>query len=147
LSLELGSSKTNNIQHGQRIMKKALLLVTMVSLATAVFAAEAPDINIPDLKAAIADGKVAVIDANGTKSWREGHIPGAIDFTSNKDKLTSLLPADKQALVVAYCGGPKCMAYKKAVSAVEKLGYTNVKHLSAGISGWKKAGEKMETGS
>jgi rhodanese-related sulfurtransferase len=128
-------------------MKKVLVLVTMVSLATAAFAAEAPNINIADLKAAIADGKVAVIDANGTKSWREGHIPGAIDFASNKDKLTSLLPADKQALVVAYCGGPKCKAYQKAVSAVEKLGYTNVKHLSAGISGWKKAGEKLETGS
>ena len=26
------------------------------------------------------------------------------------------------------------------------LGYTNVKHLAAGISGWKKAGEKTEAG-
>ena len=59
----------------------------------------------------------------------------------------SLLPADKQTLVVAYCGGPKCKAYEKAVTAVEKLGYTQVKHLSAGISGWKKAGEKMDAGS
>jgi rhodanese-related sulfurtransferase len=25
-----------------------------------------------------------------------------------------------------------------------KLGYKNVKHMSAGISGWKKAGEKTE---
>ena len=127
-------------------MKKVLALVTMVSLTAAAYAGEAPNISISDLKAAIAAGKMVVIDANGTKSWREGHIPGAIDFASSQDKLASLLPADKEALVVAYCGGPKCMAYKKAVASVEKLGYTNVKHLSAGISGWKKAGEKMETG-
>ena len=128
-------------------MKKVLAWVTMVVLTTVAYAAEAPNIDIADLKAAIAAQKVVVIDANGTKSWREGHIPGAVDFTASKDKLASFLPVDKQALVVAYCGGPKCMAYKNAVTAVEKLGYTNVKHLTAGISGWKKAGEKMEQGS
>jgi rhodanese-related sulfurtransferase len=36
------------------------------------------------------------------------------------------------------------MAYKQAATAAEKLGYKNVKHLSAGISGWKDAGEKTE---
>jgi rhodanese-related sulfurtransferase len=128
-------------------MKKFLGFLTMVLLAVTVRAGEAPNISIPDLKAAIASGKVVLLDANGTKSWQKGHIPGAIDFTANTDKLASLLPADKGALVVAYCGGPKCKAYKKAVSAVEKLGYTNVKHLSAGISGWEKAGEQMEKGS
>ena len=127
-------------------MKKALTLVTMVFLTAAVYAGQAPNISIPDLKAAIAAGKVTVLDANGTKSWREGHIPGAIDFTASKDKLARLLPTNKDALIVAYCGGPKCMAYKKAVVAVEKLGYTNVKHLTDGISGWKKAGETMDKG-
>ena len=128
-------------------MKKVLALVTMVFLTAAVYAGEAPNISISDLKAAIAAGKVVLLDANGTKSWQGGHIPGAIDFSASKDNLASLLPADKGALVVAYCGGPKCMAYKKAAAAAEKLGYTNVKHLTAGISGWKKAGEKMEQGS
>ena len=28
--------------------------------------------------------------------------------------------------------------------AAEKLGYKNVKHMSAGLSGWNKAGEKTE---
>ena len=50
---------------------------------------EYPNISIDDLKAAIADKKVALIDANGSDSWKEGHIPGAIDFEANKDKLTS----------------------------------------------------------
>jgi rhodanese-related sulfurtransferase len=55
-----------------------------------------------------------------------------------------VLPADKAALVVAYCGSPKCGAYKKAANAAVQLGYTNVKHFSGGISGWKSAGEPTE---
>ena len=102
-----------------------------------------PDIKIGELKSAIASKNVTIIDANGTDSYRQGHIPGAIDFATNKEKLASLLPKDKKALVVAYCGGPKCNAYQAAAKAAEKLGYTNVKHLSAGISGWQDAGEKM----
>ena len=54
--------------------------------------------------------------------------------------------ADKKALIVAYCGGPRCNAYTAAANAAKELGYTNVKHLSAGISGWKAAGEKTEAG-
>jgi rhodanese-related sulfurtransferase len=68
------------------------------------------------------------------------------EITAQKAKLASLLPQDKGALIVAYCGGPKCGAYKSAAAAAKKLGYTNVKHLSAGISGWKKAGEAVEKG-
>jgi rhodanese-related sulfurtransferase len=88
--------------------------------------------------------KVTLLDANGTESWQKGHIPGAIDFQANRSKLASVLPKDKHALVVAYCGGPWCQAYKSAAKAAEKLGYTNVKHLAAGISGWQEARETME---
>jgi rhodanese-related sulfurtransferase len=61
-----------------------------------------------------------------------------------KDNLAKSLPADKGALVVAYCGGPTCGAYAAAAKAAKELGYTNVKHMSAGISGWMQAGEKTE---
>ena len=43
-------------------------------------------------------------------------------------------------MIVSYCGGPGCGAYKRGADAAAKLGYKNIKHLSAGISGWKKAG-------
>ena len=124
-------------------MKKLIALVFAL-VASSVFAAEFPDISIADLKQAIADKKVTVIDVNGSESYTEGHVPGAVDFVAKKDSITSVLPADKNALVVAYCGGPQCSAYKAAAKKAESLGYTNVKHLSAGISGWKAAGEKLE---
>jgi rhodanese-related sulfurtransferase len=55
-----------------------------------------------------------------------------------------VLPADKGALVVAYCGSPSCGAYAQAAAAAVKLGYTNVRHYPGGLSGWKEAGEPTE---
>lgn len=124
-------------------MKKLLALVLSL-IAGSVMAAEFPDISIADLKQAIADKKVTVIDVNGAASYAKGHVPGAINFAEAKADLASKLPADKGALVVAYCGGPSCSAYKAAANKASELGYTNVKHLSAGISGWLQAGEATE---
>ncbi|HRH96588.1 MAG TPA: rhodanese-like domain-containing protein [Prosthecobacter sp.] len=124
-------------------MKKLIALVFAL-VATAGFAAEFPDISIADLKQAIADKKVTVIDVNGAASYANGHIPSAVNFATQKDSLASVLPSDKGALVVTYCGGPACSAYKAAANAASQLGYTNVKHLSAGISGWKAAKEPLE---
>ena len=81
---------------------------------------------------------------NGAASYKAGHVPTAVDFATQGSSLASVLPADKGALVVAYCGGPQCSAYKAAANAASQLGYTNVKHLSAGISGWKAAKETLE---
>lgn len=128
-------------------MKKLLSLFATVLLTAGLYAGEYPDLSINELKSAIKENKVTVIDVNGTESWEKNRIPGAIDFEANEEKLAKVLPKDKNALIVAYCGGPACMAYKQAAKAAEKLGYKNVKHLSAGISGWTKAGEQTEKGS
>ena len=87
-------------------MKKLLSFATALFVAASVFAGEYPDISIKELKAAIESKKVTVIDVNGTDSWKKGHIPTAIDFAKNKETLAKVLPKDKDALVVAYCGGP-----------------------------------------
>ncbi len=125
-------------------MKKLLTLLATAALAVSVQAGEYPDISINELKKAISEKQVTVIDVNGSESYGEGHIPGAIDFTAKKADLAKALPANKDALVVAYCGGPTCGAYAAAAKAAKELGYTNVKHLSAGISGWKDAGAPLE---
>jgi rhodanese-related sulfurtransferase len=128
-------------------MKKLVALAASLMFAASVYAAEFPDITIGDLKTAMTAQKVVLLDANGTESWQSGHIPGAIDFAAKQDKLASVLPQDKSVLVVAYCGNPQCPAYHAAAVAAKKLGYKNIKHLVAGIQGWKSAGEKTEKGS
>jgi rhodanese-related sulfurtransferase len=122
-------------------MKKLLTSLALVLVAGSAFAAAFPDISRTDLKKAIDAKSVTIVDVNGTASYKSGHIPGAINYVAVKDDFASKLPADKDALIVAYCGSPACGAYAKAAEAAKQLGYTNVKHYSDGISGWKEAGE------
>ena len=103
-----------------------------------------PDVSHDDLKTMIAEGSVFIIDVNGTTSYKKGHIPGAVNYASVQSELEKILPENKDTLIVAYCGGPSCAAYKKAAKAVAALGYTNVQHYSGGISGWKSSGEAIE---
>ena len=128
-------------------MKKLIALLLTGVFAAAVFAGEFPDISIKEVKKLSETRKATIIDVNGTESYNAGHVPGALDFASIKDNLAAKLPKDKNALIVAYCGNPKCQAYQAAASAATKLGYKNVKHMSAGIAGWKEAGQKTEKGS
>lgn len=121
-------------------MKKIISILILSLFGSSLFAGEYPDISINELQKAIKSGKVAVIDVNGARSYGKGHIPTAIDFSSAGKKLAKALPKDKNTLIVSYCGGPGCRAYKRGADAAAKLGYKNIKHLSAGISGWKKAG-------
>lgn len=126
-------------------MKKltALLALALGTFGFA-FAGEYQDISVKELDEAIKAGKVTILDVNGTGSYaNRGHIPGAIDFAASQEKLATLLPEDKGQLVVAYCGGPACSAYKRGADAASALGYTNVKHLSAGISGWIESGMQL----
>jgi rhodanese-related sulfurtransferase len=125
-------------------MKKLITLALGLLFTATAFAGEFADITIPELKKAIAGKSVTVIDVNGSDSYKAGHIPTAVDFGKDGAALEKSLPANKGALVVAYCGGPKCKAYQAAAKKAKELGYTNVKHLSAGISGWKDAGEPTE---
>jgi rhodanese-related sulfurtransferase len=130
-------------------MKKLFgTLAVFLFITAAAFAANKyPAISQDELKQAIADKAVVLLDANGSDSYQAGHIPGAIDFAANKDNLASVLPTDKHQLVVAYCGGEKCTAYQAAADAAVKLGYLDVRHFAPGISGWKSSGEKTEPGS
>ena len=126
-------------------MKKLLCLLSVTALlGVRAYAGEYPDVTIPEVKKAIAEGKATIIDVNGAQSYQKGHVPGALNFAEVGKDLASKLPSDKNALIVAYCGGPSCNAYTKAANAAKALGYTNVKHMSAGISGWLQAGEKTD---
>ena len=128
-------------------MKKLLTLLAVAVLAAPSYAGEFPDVSISEVKALAESKKAVILDANGTESYNKGHVPGALDFAAIKDKLADVLPKDKNATIVAYCGNPKCKAYQAAANAAEKLGYKNIKHMSAGIQGWKDAGQKMEKAS
>lgn len=126
----------------------SLLLVCGLLTAAALAASsqKVPAISHADLQAAIKSRAVTLLDVNGSDSFKEGRIPGAIDFIAQKARLAAMLPKDKQALVVAYCGNEYCTAYLAAATAAMELGYTNVKHYAPGIEGWKDSGARTEKG-
>ena len=125
-------------------MKKLFTLIAIAMFAAASYAGEFADVSIKEVKTLSESKQAVIIDVNGTESYNKGRVPGALNYEAIKENLASALPADKNTLIIAYCGGPKCKAYKAAAEAAEKLGYKNVKHMSAGIKGWKDAGEKLE---
>jgi rhodanese-related sulfurtransferase len=127
-------------------MKLLALVLLSFGLITGAAAKspKIPSISHLELKSAVAAKTVTVLDVNGTESFKEARIPGAIDYIAQQKNLARLLPKDKSALVVAYCGNEYCNAYLAAATAAVELGYTNVKHYVPGIDGWIKSGADTE---
>jgi rhodanese-related sulfurtransferase len=114
------------------------------SAKPAIQAEPFPAVDLAELQTLIAQGNVTLLDANGSALYKAGHLPKALDFEGAGDALASSLPADKNANVVAYCGGPQCIAWEEAANAAAKLGYTNVRHFAGGVQGWKAAQLPLE---
>ena len=127
-------------------MKKFFALLAAAFVAASVYAGEFADISMADVKAAAEAKSAVIIDANSPDSYQAGHVPGALSFAAIKKDLAASLPADKNTLIIAYCGNPRCGAYLQAAKAAQKLGYTNIKHMSAGIMGWNDVKMPTEPG-
>ena len=126
-------------------MKLVMLTMFFALLAGNAFSQEKfEDVPHKDLVAAVNAGKVTLLDCNNTLTYNKNHIPGALNYGKVKNDLAKVLPADKGALIVAYCGDPDCSAYKGGANAALELGYTNVKSYTPGIKGWLESKEKIE---
>ena len=90
----------------------------------------------------VVDGKTLgmVVDSRPKKGkYDKGHIPGSISLPFGAfDKMAGLLPADKNALVIFYCGGLECPLSHKSAYAAQKLGYSNLAVFAEGYPVWKK---------
>jgi rhodanese-related sulfurtransferase len=80
-----------------------------------------------------------MFDARPVKRFGKAHIPSARPAHPKDDNFLSLLPGDKTALLVFYCGGPTCPFTGIAVDKAGKAGYKNLKGYQAGLPGWKKS--------
>jgi rhodanese-related sulfurtransferase len=86
---------------------------------------------------------VMIIDARPKRpKYDKGHIPMAVSIPDSKfDEMTDILPKDKNALLIFYCGGPTCKLSHKSARKAEKLGYTNVKVFANGYPGYMKVAD------
>jgi molybdopterin/thiamine biosynthesis adenylyltransferase/rhodanese-related sulfurtransferase len=88
----------------------------------------------------VSDGAdVTLLDVRENDEWRAGHLPRALHLSRSWFELQvdEKLP-DKEAPIIVYCAGGN----RSALVAVdlEDLGYTNVRHMNRGFSGWRDEG-------
>ncbi|MBC7692397.1 MAG: rhodanese-like domain-containing protein [Methylotenera sp.] len=95
-----------------------------------------PLITKAELKDVAAKKAAFIVDVNSEESFKKVHVPGAIHFAANEKEFTQVLPKDKNTMIVSYCGGVQCSAWKKAAQEACNLGYTNIRHFKEGIQGW-----------
>jgi len=108
-------------------------------------AAKLPTVTIDEVDQQLAKGACQAVDANGEGTRKHmGVVPGAVLLTDEATYSLSELPADKSKPLVFYCGGPQCVASHHAAARAITAGYTNVKVMPDGISGWVKAGKKTQ---
>ena len=97
-----------------------------------------------ELHARIVQGDITVVDMNARHAWLQARVPGAINLAPDFDD--SQLPTERAAPLVFYCSNPLCRKAPYAARKASKLGYTDVRVMSAGISGWLSAKLPFDSG-
>lgn len=93
--------------------------------------------------------KFYLIDNLMPNSFEGHHIPGAKNVPFGTDfiqKFEKQIGAPKDAEIITYCASSGCQLSVMAADALEKAGYTNVRHFADGLAGWQDAGYQFEGG-
>lgn len=91
-----------------------------------------------ELRRLLEEKQAAAFDVNSPQSFAQAHVPGALHLDPVEFK-ESELPRDKAATLVFYCSNPLCRKAPNAARRAKKLGYEDVRVMSAGINGWLSA--------
>jgi rhodanese-related sulfurtransferase len=92
------------------------------------------------------DGAVTVVDVNSRESFTAAHVPGAVNLDP-ETYAEQDLPANRDTELVFYCSNSMCRKAPNAAKRAKKMGYRNVKVMSAGIKGWVGANLPTDGGS
>lgn len=91
--------------------RKIRLLLTCLAVLLMVgtsWAARHADMSARQLKAKMDGGEpILLINPLSDIEFSEGHIPGSVNIPLHLIPGSDRLPADKSALIVTYCLGPK----------------------------------------
>jgi rhodanese-related sulfurtransferase/DNA-binding transcriptional regulator YhcF (GntR family) len=91
----------------------------------------------------VRQGLVTVLDVRPPEEYAAGHVPGAINITS--DVLSShLKKLPKGREVIAYCRGPYCLLSVDAVAMLREKGY-RARRMEDGFPEWKASGLPVES--
>ncbi len=100
------------------------------------------ELKTADLKAILDKGeKIILVDSRPAKRFAPSSLPGAINIPVDEFKTqANKLPANKDEILVFYCGGPTCGMSTDSAGQAKKMGYKNVRVYLDGEPAWVKAG-------
>jgi mannose-6-phosphate isomerase-like protein (cupin superfamily) len=98
-----------------------------------------------DLRTAIDDGSVVVLDALPAAPYGQRHLPGAINLAIEDVEGRSDSLPERAATVVAYSTDVDCTRAPELAERLESMGYEDVRLYREGIEDWVAAGLPVET--
>jgi rhodanese-related sulfurtransferase len=109
-----------------------------------------PEVSTAELRAALADPEVVVLDARPLEEFAVSHIPGARSvagkpnlapshYTADVSDVARMLP-DRATRLIVYCNGLYCGRSKRFSADLRVAGYTNVRRYQLGIPAWRGLG-------
>src|ERR1043165_16877 len=90
-------------------------------------------ISPADLLALAERRKVAIFDCNSRQSWASAHVPGAAHLDA-QGYAAGQRPAEGATELVFSGGTPLCRRAPAPAKRAKRMGYDNVRVMSAGIS-------------
>ncbi len=100
-----------------------------------------PPATLDELRQAIADPAVVVIDAQGEGGFARAHIDGALDFDlDDAAGQAARVTSSMDTPIVLYCTDVRCLGSEFVGTQLVEAGYTNVRRFPGGIAEWTDAG-------
>lgn len=94
-----------------------------------------------ELRSALDDGSITVVDALPPAPYGQRHLPGALNLVAEDDDAhVGDVLRDKAAPIVTYSTDAECARGPALAERLQALGYTNVRTYRAGIEDWIGAG-------
>lgn len=105
------------------------------------------EVSFASAKKLLSEG-VLFVDARPDRVYAKGTIPSSTNipdtkFLAKPEAYVSLLPKDKTAKIVVFCGGYSCVKSHKVAEKLYSMGYTNLLVYAGGEPEWKENGEKI----
>lgn len=99
---------------------------------------------------------ILLIDVRPDYEFRDGHVPGSVNFefdlgdrmgmsAAKEQAFRQLAGSDPDRRLVLYCRSPQCVRSAIAATRVARLGYTDVARYPWGWNGWRDRHQGDET--
>ena len=100
--------------------------------------------NIPaeELKAAIGNDAIQIVDVRNSTEFKDGHIEGAVNaFVGTLPDNLDLVDRDREVIIHCQAGDRSSIAY----SILQANGFKNIKNYPGGMKEWKELGNTVVT--